>query len=181
MVAPSCAWCLNLTHATANKKNKTMKLQKINYQYDLVGDHVPLSGFPYWATVFMAVAIWLNSVFQVLNLYKEGASILLLALGMFIIFALTVFVWVAFQGMKPFGKEGKVSFIKIKNGELTSKLTRFGKARTMLLGQLEKVDLDEKRIILKEKGKDELYITLSKIQNSEKREEFVKVMNKLKK
>jgi len=157
-----------------------LNIKELNYDYDLVRDHVPLTGKKYWINVFTPIMIWLSTVLQFSVFYRDGIGNFLLGVMLLIIVALTWWVWVAIQGMKPVGKEGKASFLKIEKGELIFKPFRFASERKIALNRLEKVDFNETRIIFKERGRDELFINFKQIQNQEKREEFIEAIKNLK-
>jgi len=157
-----------------------MNIKELNFDYDLVRDHIPLTGKTYWINVFTPIMIWLSTVLQFIVFYRDEVGSFLLGVMLLIILALTWWVWIAVQGMKPIGKEGNNCFLKIKNGELVFKPNRFASERKIALNRLEKIDLDEKRILIKERGRDELFINLKQIQNPEKREEFIEAIKNLK-
>ena len=157
-----------------------MDLQKIDYHYDLVRDFVPLSGIRYWTHIVLGLSIFVNGVVDVYKYYIGDFGNFMFGVGLFLVFTGIALFFAALRGMKPIGKEGKLSFLKIENGELAFKPVRFASVRKILLDRLEKIDVNESRIILKERGKDELYIKLTQIQNSEKKEEFVGLIKNLK-
>jgi len=150
--------------------------QNLTYHYDLVRDYAQPSKLSYWGNLLLAASMLISAVFQLLDSYNNEYGYLLLGTWIFITIVTLLFVIVAINNMKPIGNEGKVSFLKIEDRELFSKPFRFSKTRKISLENIESHHINDKRIILKPKGEDEIFINLRQIQNPEKREELIKLI-----
>jgi len=155
-----------------------MNTKEINFDYDLVRDFMPKTGWEYWKFVVFAFVAWLGILIEFYKYYQIGVRTFWIVILVFFVLLFSVFLLSAIRG-KPFGKEGNV-FLKIENGRVHSKRSSFASERKISLDRLEKIDITEKRIFLVERGGDALHIKTAQIQNPIKRAELFILLNDLK-
>lgn len=148
----------------------------MKYSYDLSEDWVPASKGHIRAFWFLGtVNLFSGVVFMINYLRDDPASTLTLitALG-FLISGILITIANLRKHQPVVAKESY--YLKINDGQLTSKLGRFAKTKEVEIAAIKRAMIDERFMILHTENGEELYLQTSKIMHKDKKEEFEQII-----
>lgn len=146
----------------------------LKFEYDFIKDFVKPKWRESFINVFAGISLSLFGVSQILLFYNQGNKNYL-TIGILILLGGLCSFLLALIGNKPLLKEGQY-FLRIDNQKVYSKLGKFVTTDEVTFDEIKKIDIREREIIFGLKNGTEVRVDIKKIQNENKRTEFVNIV-----
>lgn len=148
----------------------------MNYEfdYDFIRDYQLPKKWVKIANALSGIGLLIYGITQIFGYFKHEV-LLYLSVGVISTIGGLSFLFFVWNGNKPFVKHGQY-YLKIANQKIHFKLGKYASKKEIKFNEIRRIDVREERIILRLKNGEEEWVDMSKIQNTNKKEDLFQIM-----